>query len=552
MTTLLLTGLPRSGTTLMCALLSRLPNTIALAEPMSIGTATSVPEVLRNLDAFVSQVRQDALARGMVPAKVISGQIIDNFMEAPKAAGELRRVVSRVEEIPVGKRLKHDFRLYIKQPALFAAISGFLASSMHLYALVRSPLDVLASWQTVDLPVHHGRLPAAERVDEELRETLHALPDRMDRQVAIMGWFLRRFAQLPHGRVIRYEDLVANPAATLSAMQPAGDGIRHDIHRQSAKERYPAVDLAELARRLEPIAPLADPFYPGFRETLQQVQTGAPAVLRSPGPNGRKRIDFLIGGAQKGGTTALAGLLDRHPSVRMANRKEVHFFDDGGQDWTHPDYGSFHCWFRPVKPGAPVYGEATPVYLFLPEALHRIHRYNPAIRFVICLRHPTFRAHSQWRMETARGDETLSFAEAISPAGRERQLLGDREARLFSYLERGLYGRQLRQLFALFPRENVHILRTDRLWQDSAGCLADICRFLGIEPMTGAETPEYRVPIDTRHIGHIAVPERQQLDRFFRSTIEETQALTGLDLSDWLDPDYQEPMAPPEAAGEPR
>ena len=33
MSTALLTGIPRAGTTLTCALLNELPNTIALAEP---------------------------------------------------------------------------------------------------------------------------------------------------------------------------------------------------------------------------------------------------------------------------------------------------------------------------------------------------------------------------------------------------------------------------------------------------------------------------------------------------------------------------------------
>ncbi|MFD1808535.1 hypothetical protein ACFSHQ_11660 [Gemmobacter lanyuensis] len=44
-------------------------------------------------------------------------------------------------------------------------------------------------------------------------------------------------------------------------------------------------------------------------------------------------------------------------------------------------------------------------------------------------------------------------------------------------------------------------------------------------------------------------PLRRDLDRRFAADIIETAALTGLGLSDWLDPAYAEPMRPQETAG---
>ena len=40
------------------------------------------------------------------------------------------------------------------------------------------------------------------------------------------------------------------------------------------------------------------------------------------------RVDFVIGGVQKGGTTALDKILRRHPDIAMAREKEPHMFDD--------------------------------------------------------------------------------------------------------------------------------------------------------------------------------------------------------------------------------
>ena len=42
----------------------------------------------------------------------------------------------------------------------------------------------------------------------------------------------------------------------------------------------------------------------------------------------KQKIDFLIAGTQKGGTTALDNIFRKHPEIGMAKRKEIHFFDD--------------------------------------------------------------------------------------------------------------------------------------------------------------------------------------------------------------------------------
>ena len=49
------------------------------------------------------------------------------------------------------------------------------------------------------------------------------------------------------------------------------------------------------------------------------------------------RVDFLIAGVQKGGTTALHAYLSEHPGLNLAAEKELHFFDDQTVDWAHPD-----------------------------------------------------------------------------------------------------------------------------------------------------------------------------------------------------------------------
>ena len=40
-----------------------------------------------------------------------------------------------------------------------------------------------------------------------------------------------------------------------------------------------------------------------------------------------ERLDFVLAGAQKSGTTALHYFLSRHPDICMGDQQEIHFFD---------------------------------------------------------------------------------------------------------------------------------------------------------------------------------------------------------------------------------
>ena len=253
------------------------------------------------------------------------------------------------------------------------------------------------------------------------------------------------------------------------------------------------------------------------------------------------RVDFFIAGVQKSGTTALDALLRRHPGVQMAAVKEPHFFDNEALDWRAPDYVALHAQFDRAA-SAVVRGEATPIYTYWPNSIERLHAYNPDAKLVIGLRHPAHRAFSHWRMETTRGAETLSFAEAVR-AGRERVAQApDGVHRVFSYVERGFYAPQLARVFEHFPREQVFVFRTDALWRAPDDVLAPLQAFLGLAPMQLAKAGEYIVPLESAALGAMPETDRAYLTDLFAEDVRQTAHLTGLNLSDWLAAEYREPM----------
>ncbi len=226
---------------------------------------------------------------------------------------------------------------------------------------------------------------------------------------------------------------------------------------------------------------------------------------------GRERIDFIVVGAQKAGTTALFDYLSEDPAIFLPPEKEVHFFDDESRDWSSGDYADYHRKFE--LEGAKICGEVTPIYMYWPRAMERIRDYNPGIRIVCLLRDPVERAWSHWRMETARGAERAPFRVAIR---RGRQRLFEAEPwgshRVYSYVERGFYAEQLARIFDLFPRGQVLVLQNEGLDGEPQETLQRFNAFVGA-PAPGLRR-QRRVHVG-QAAGEMAAEDRRYLTDLF-------------------------------------
>lgn len=244
--------------------------------------------------------------------------------------------------------------------------------------------------------------------------------------------------------------------------------------------------------------------------------------------SGDGRLSFLVGGAQKCGTTTLDAYLRLHPSLEMAATKEVHFFDDEeGVYWPDPDYRPLHGQYSGDLDR--LRGEATPITLYWTPAHWRILRYNPDMRFIFMLRDPVDRAWSHWRMNIRRGLDHLPFSEAIR-AGRMRVLedtLQSGLARHSSYIERGWYGRQVAWLSRLFPLENMLFLRQDDLRDAPDEVLARVADFLNIEPFEQAQPLHLNVA-EVDGLGVMTDEDRVYLTEVFAPDLARLKTLTGV------------------------
>ena len=229
-----------------------------------------------------------------------------------------------------------------------------------------------------------------------------------------------------------------------------------------------------------------------FHAVLEDVdrlwqEDGARPVPPIRRPRDKPLVDFMIVGAQKCGTTALAQFLAEHPEIGMSSQKEVHLFDaaDYVAGMSARDVDARYRRYFEHVPDVVIRGEATPIYMFLPDVAGELKRYNADLKLIVLLRDPVERALSEYHMQKARARETKPLWLALLlerwRLGRDRDHRRLRSAtREHGYRSRGLYSLQLRELYRHFDRERVLVLRRDDLLASHDATMERVLGFLGV------------------------------------------------------------------------
>ena len=243
-----------------------------------------------------------------------------------------------------------------------------------------------------------------------------------------------------------------------------------------------------------------------------------------------ERLDFIVAGAQKSGTTALHYFLKKHPQIALPDRQEMHFFDDQEIFSRQPvDYELLHRHFRPIARST-ISGEVTPSYLYWEPAMERIANYNPRIKLVILLRNPIDRAFAHWNMQRFKDREPLDFLAALKEEPSRIVKPLSIESRRFAYADRGFYCVQLDRVFKFFPREQVHIAKFENFRDRKQEALDSIFDFLAVSRIRNIRDKDRNVVPYERAM---TSDERKYLAEVFAAEIPKLEKLLGWDLKDW-------------------
>jgi Sulfotransferase domain len=242
-----------------------------------------------------------------------------------------------------------------------------------------------------------------------------------------------------------------------------------------------------------------------------------------------ERLDFIVAGAQKSGTTALHYFLAKHPNITMGDQQEIHFFDDDATFAAAIDYEQLHKHYPLVTPST-MAGDCTPSYIYFKPAAERIWKYNPKIKLLVLLRNPVERAFAHWNMQRFKGREPLDFFDAVREEKTRIAGAPPTEARRFAYVDRGFYAQQLECLFKFFPREQVNVVKFEEFKGKQRETLASILSFLGLEPLRSVRRKDRNVVPYERAMNW---EERVFLYNLFADDIAKLEQMLGWDCSDW-------------------
>ena len=217
--------------------------------------------------------------------------------------------------------------------------------------------------------------------------------------------------------------------------------------------------------------------------------------------------DFIIAGAPKCSTTALAFFLSEHPGVSISRIKEPRFFTKikGDMEKTiagegprlSGNYEKGFEWYRSlfadVLPNQ-LTGEASTVYFCNEDAAELIYKEVPKVKIVFLLRDPVKRLYSHYWQEYKLGFKFPSFEEMVAA----------NNPRFVYYKKISAYKENLIRYLQLFEREQILILIQEEFEKDAAEHFKKVQEFLGL--------PIFDVDLNKR-VNDQVVPKNRRIAR---------------------------------------
>src|ERR687891_758843 len=201
--------------------------------------------------------------------------------------------------------------------------------------------------------------------------------------------------------------------------------------------------------------------------------------------------NFFIVGAQKAATTSLYFYLKEIPGVYMSPLKEPFYFSphavpNSASDVIRDEKEYLRLFEK--AGGYTAIGEATPIYLWDPDAPKLIHQTVPHARIIMILRDPIERAYSNYLMYIKYGGIKSSFYDELMRDYKiQEKLYGKSQL----YVEMGMYYEQVKRYFDTFGRKQVKVIIFEEFIQHIEQSINEILAFLGVNYIVRAIREQY-------------------------------------------------------------
>lgn len=240
-----------------------------------------------------------------------------------------------------------------------------------------------------------------------------------------------------------------------------------------------------------------------------------------------RTMEFIIIGAQKGGTTSLSLNISNHPDIYINKIEdprlaEPHFFD------IHWNKG-VEFYKKKFNYSKKVVGEKTPDLMYLPHTFPMIQSINPYVKLIIILRNPIHRAYSAWKLNVKYFGEKMTFNDAIE----NEMIYKLSEVKTFfnsvtHYLQRGLYSQQIKELYKWFPKQNILILLSEEVKNNMENEYNRVYHFLNLRQL---ENVSYNTHFESDSKDNINPALYNKLKLFFINDVKKLEKLINMETN---------------------
>jgi hypothetical protein len=230
---------------------------VALPEPVRDREADTFVEVqtehqlLLMMSSMYKMTRKSILNKKRAFGRGVNGRVTDNHFGEKISPNGRRRMEATQGQLIIEKRLSEDFNLVFKQSGIFTFFLKELAKSFPIYAVIRNPLSILVSWNTIDFPLAIGHHRHIEILNPLLREKLESQPDILDRQITLLSWFYDQyFKTLPNERILCYEDIIATKGKCLEVIVPSARQLNGTLEARNVWKTGRRQKVHDIGHRL--------------------------------------------------------------------------------------------------------------------------------------------------------------------------------------------------------------------------------------------------------------------------------------------------------------
>ncbi len=199
------------------------------------------------------------------------------------------------------------------------------------------------------------------------------------------------------------------------------------------------------------------------------------------------KLNHIIIGAGRSGTTSLVAYLQQHPKINFSTIKEVSYFSV--IDHFNRGEAFLHSFFKESEDA--IFATSDTYLLMDANAPKRIFEYNPSIKITVILREPSARTYSNYIYSVNQGyiDKKTSLLD--SQLTEESLLKNDDIIKQNNHCNfyGSLYHLHLTNWLKYFNKEQLFICTTNQLKDNPQLLMDNYFNFLGLSKMVCKELP---------------------------------------------------------------